>query len=114
MTPNEYQENMTLNEYQQKAQSTAIFPRDEGLTYSALGLGNEAGEYQGVIKKIIRDGIKLDTKLKAARELGDVLWYVATCANELDMTLEDIAKINVDKLASRQQRGTLGGSGDNR
>ena len=49
-----------------------------------------------------------------AKELGDVLWYVAVLADYLDLSLDDIATANLAKLASRQERGVLGGNGDNR
>ncbi len=47
-------------------------------------------------------------------ELGDVLWYVAQLASELDLNLDEIAQANLDKLLSRQRRGVLSGSGDER
>ena len=50
----------------------------------------------------------------AADELGDVMWYVACLAQDLGFSLEDIVKKNLEKLAGRQQRGTLHGSGDKR
>jgi hypothetical protein len=43
-----------------------------------------------------------------------VLWYVAVLADYFDLSLDDIATTNLEKLASRQGRGLLGGSGDNR
>jgi hypothetical protein len=43
-----------------------------------------------------------------------VLWYVAVLADYLDLSLDDIAAANLAKLAGRQSRGVLGGSGDNR
>ena len=103
---------MNLNDYQREAMLTAIFPEDSKIVYPALGLGNEAGEYQGKVKKLIR-GDRVEThELKA--ELGDVLWYLAACAQGLDTTLGEIAASNLAKLRGRQERGVLQGNGDNR
>jgi NTP pyrophosphatase (non-canonical NTP hydrolase) len=49
-----------------------------------------------------------------ARELGDVLWYLSQLATEADLDLETIAEDNLEKLLSRQERGVLRGSGDDR
>jgi NTP pyrophosphatase (non-canonical NTP hydrolase) len=68
-------------------------------------------------KKAIRDdgGTVTDARRAAlAAELGDVLWYAAQLASELGLELEDIARGNLEKLFSRQARGVLSGSGDNR
>jgi glycine hydroxymethyltransferase len=51
---------------------------------------------------------------KVAKEIGDVMWYVAVLSYEMDYSLEDIAKMNLDKLASRAERGVIAGSGDDR
>lgn len=51
---------------------------------------------------------------EVSKEIGDVLWYCATMAHNIGFTLQEIAQMNIDRLASRQQRGKLGGSGDNR
>lgn len=103
---------MDFNEYQRAAAKTAIYPgiANEALSYLALGLASEAGEVAGKIKKRIRDGYELTTSY----ELGDCLWYVAQLATELGVPLENIANHNLDKLSKRQERGTLGGSGDDR
>lgn len=98
--------------YQDFTDSTAIYPPEKGLEYTALGLASEAGEFAGKVKKMIRDKT-YDTEAMIA-ELGDVLWYVARAAAELDVHLSDVAKDNVEKLKSRMERGKLKGSGDKR
>ena len=102
---------MTFDEYQEFARSTAIYPEDCKITYPTLGLCGEAGEVAEKVKKNIRDGKSLDG---VKFELGDVLWYVAVLADDLGVTLEEIAQANVDKLKWRKYRGKIGGSGDNR
>jgi NTP pyrophosphatase (non-canonical NTP hydrolase) len=104
---------MNLSEYQSKAMETAVFPKEYYLIYPALGLVNEAGEYAGKVKKILR-GDHGAVKEAAAAELGDVLWYLAACAEGLGVSLADIAQDNLNKLADRQARGVLKGSGDTR
>jgi NTP pyrophosphatase (non-canonical NTP hydrolase) len=110
---------MQMNEYQQQASSTAVYPGKGsilGLAYVGLGLG-EAGEVQGKIKKILRDnnGVVEDQhRIAIAKELGDVLWYVAMASEEIGIPLEVIGSINLDKLADRRERGVLAGSGDER
>ncbi len=108
---------MELSEYQRLARRTAEYPREAWLAYPALGLAGEAGEVAEHAKKAIRDdaGAVTDERRAAmAKELGDVLWYVAQLASELGLELEDIAQVNLDKLLSRQRRGVLSGSGDER
>ena len=48
------------------------------------------------------------------KEIGDVLWYIASIAVDLDSSLEEVAEVNVSKLASRAERGVIHGSGDDR
>lgn len=98
--------------FQEECLKTAIYPKQQGLAYTALGLASEAGEYAGKIKKGIRDG-SLDDKAAAA-ELGDVLWYVATAAHELGYDLDELAHGVVNKLRDRAARNVIKGSGDNR
>ena len=101
---------ITANEYQEKCKATAIYPKKDALAYLSLGLVSEAGEVAGKVKKQIRDG----TISNVASEIGDVLWYCAMLANELDANLGKIMEDNLYKLNSRKARGTLAGSGDNR
>jgi len=102
---------MNFNEYQKIARSTAIYPKEYKVIYPALGLCGEAGEVAEKVKKNIRDGKSLDG---VGLELGDVLWYISALADDLGVTLEEVAQANVDKLQSRKDRGKIGGSGDNR
>lgn len=103
---------MNFEEYQRRARETAIYPRDRAIIYPALGLAGEAGEVAEKVKKWIRDGV-LD-KDAVAKELGDVLWYLAAIAGDLDVNLQDVAEKNIQKLADRAARGKIQGSGDNR
>lgn len=109
---------MEMDDYQQAALRTA---RDKDapdeFMHLVLGLVGEAGEIAEKVKKLVRDKrgdlAQLDRDDMAA-ELGDVLWYAAVLANFLDISFDDVARRNVDKLADRQRRGVLGGSGDRR
>lgn len=98
--------------YQEKTSETAIYPEDQALQYLALGLNGEAGEVAEKIKKHIRDGKELDEDF--AKELGDVLWYLAQLINELDADMSEVAQANLDKLFDRKSRDKIQGSGDNR
>lgn len=122
---------MEFNEYQEKALTTAIYLEKFklifenlpepiikylGLSYTSNGLG-EVGEIQGKIKKILRDqggNVTEENKEDLKKELGDVLWYVAAMCSELGLSMDDVAKTNIDKLFSRKERNVLTGSGDNR
>jgi NTP pyrophosphatase (non-canonical NTP hydrolase) len=108
---------MELSEYQQVSRRTAQYPREAWLAYPALGLAGEAGEVAEHAKKAIRDdegNVSQARREAISKELGDVLWYVAQLATELDLDLDQIAQGNLDKLLSRRQRGVLSGSGDDR
>lgn len=110
---------MTFDDYQKKAIRTNLAKEDkfQELMQQVLGLADEAGEVQAIFKKWIRDQQadieKLDVD-KVKKEMGDVLWYIAVIAHDLDISLDDLAQTNIDKLASRLERGTLSGSGDDR
>jgi NTP pyrophosphatase (non-canonical NTP hydrolase) len=108
---------MELSEYQRLSRRTAEYPREAWLAYPALGLAGEAGEVAEHAKKAIRDdgGEVLPERREAmAKELGDVLWYVAQLVSELELDLDEVAGENLEKLLSRQRRGVLSGSGDDR
>lgn len=109
---------MNLSDYQQQSKKTAIYPNaGNNFVYPTLGLVGEAGEIANKIKKIIRDKNNLlsdEDKKEIGQELGDVLWYLAQIATELQVSLDEIAENNLTKLLSRLERNVLGGNGDNR
>lgn len=116
----------TFDEYQTQAVSMAIYPSAgegtfEGLCYLIPGLAAEAGEVAGKFAKAVRDdgmgytlGFTDDREDQIVSEVGDVLWFLAVIADELGYRLEEIAEMNVEKLAARKAKGTISGSGDNR
>ena len=109
---------ITAAEYQSRACETAIFPKKQAMEYLTLGLTGEAGEIANKVKKFIRDGAVKDEylakRIEIGYEIGDVLWYCAVLAEELEMNLGHIMEKNLEKLADRHKRGKISGSGDNR
>jgi NTP pyrophosphatase (non-canonical NTP hydrolase) len=104
--------------YQKESRKTwGLVKVDGPLIYPTLGLVNEAGEFAGKIKKIFRDKkgvISTEDKELLIGELGDVLWYFTQICTELDMTIEEVADANLDKLFSRLKRNKIQGEGDKR
>ena len=106
---------MNFSEYQKRANATAIYDSKFSILYPTLGLAGEAGEVAEKVKKIIRDNKSIiDERQDVAKELGDVLWYVAAVARDIGYSLEVIAEMNIEKLESRKERGVIQGNGDNR
>jgi len=108
---------MNFKEYQKFTRTTAIYKErcttyNEQLSYTALGLAGEAGEVADKVKKYLRDG-ELNI-LDLVNELGDVQYYIAQCADVLGYSLEDVVKMNREKLHRRMVNNTLQGSGDHR
>lgn len=97
---------MTLNEYQALAQRTSNKALDAKghLFNGVLGLAGEAGECADLVKKCyFQDARPIDDAL--IDELGDVLWYVAETAKAIGLSLEEVARRNVDKLRRRYPEG---------
>lgn len=106
-----------LNDYQEKALRTWNFNKDyhSRLTNVALGLSGEAGEVADAVKKAVHHGhgftdepreeIKSVSVHELAKELGDIMYYVSVGAHELGYTLQEIAEININKLAKRYPEG---------
>lgn len=112
----------TFSEYQAAAMDTAAYPdKGSNMVYPALGMAGESGECADKIKKFWRnDGItnasflNTEQKITLIKEIGDVLWYCAALAHELQTPLEMIAKLNIEKLTDRKARGVVKSEGDNR
>lgn len=109
-----------FEKYQRLTRETAIYPTGEdvhgvdiGLLYALMGLAGEAGELSNDAKKVIREDDE-DYLESLPDELGDVLWYLARVADEMDVSLDKIAEENLSKLYDRKERGTLTGEGDDR
>ena len=104
---------LTMDTYQQQAKATAVYPEVKADQYLIAGLAGEVGELASIFAKHWRgDGDLNHDHAKA--ELGDVLWFVAMLAEQLDTDLSTIAQNNLNKLADRANRGKLKGNGDNR
>lgn len=106
--------------YQRRAGLTAIFPPEVAMEYLTLGLVGEAGEVANKVKKLMRGDYEGDplAAVKAhgliVQELGDILWYVAILAEELDTPLSVVAVSNLLKLSQRHNKNLILGSGDER
>jgi NTP pyrophosphatase (non-canonical NTP hydrolase) len=109
---------MNFEEYQKETRKTAIYPnKDKNFVYPTLGIAGESGEIAEKVKKIYRDKDGIfgeEDREELAKELGDILWYVANLATELGISLDKIALKNIEKITSRMKRDQLHGNGDNR
>lgn len=110
---------MTFDEYQKQALTTAHNTHEPLMekTIWAMGVAGEAGEVVEKWKKIVayKEGKTTQEDLdELAKELGDVVWYIAVMAHSLGYSFDDIMQRNVEKLKSRKARGVITGKGDNR
>jgi NTP pyrophosphatase (non-canonical NTP hydrolase) len=113
---------MDFNQYQEVAVGTAVYPSVGGnLVYPALGIAGEGGEYADKVKKMWRNRdcmsvacLSPQERVDMAKELGDILWYIAASAKELGYYLDEIASFNVEKILDRRKRGVVKSEGDNR
>lgn len=104
---------MFISDYQDKVNDTAIYPAEVGREYTFYGLIGEIGEFANKYKKELRDGREFSKEDKES-EAGDILWYMMQWFKEHNLDAEVVASKNIEKLRDRQNRGVLGGSGDNR
>jgi len=97
---------MNINEYQQLAMTTLNpeLSRKDVLLNSVMGLCGESGEAIDLVKKHLMQGHDFD-KEGFAKELGDIAWYLAEAATAIDMDLETILQMNINKLKKRYPEG---------
>ena len=126
---------MKLNEYQEKAMTTCM-PSSENFSYMFLNLVGEVGEFASKVAKAIRKEqmqiggfvdmgtstknglifnefptcIEQEEELK--KEAGDILWQLSGLCTVMGWSLEEVAQMNLDKLAARKAVGTIDGNGD--
>ena len=108
---------MEFDFYQKEAVKNKVYGYGQAVVYPALGLAGETGEVVDKIKKVLRDNsgeFSFERRLEIARELGDVLWYCAALAEDMELSLDIIAEMNLDKIRSRRARNKVHGEGDNR
>lgn len=109
---------MDFNYYQKRSRKTAQYPAiGNKIIYPTLGLLGESGEVAEKIKKLFRDKrgkLTKEYKMEIIKELGDILWYLSQMTSELGMSLNDVAKNNLEKIESRKDRNLISGDGDNR
>lgn len=102
---------MNFDDYQKQAMGFRLPSATEA--YALFGLSGEVGELLGSVAKDIRDN-RVPNLEHLKKELGDVLWFVAAIASDLELSLGDVAQANIDKLSKRKTAGTIQGSGDDR
>lgn len=112
---------MDFDKYQKKAAESDTYekcePSDPGFIEKILGLSGEAGEVTDKFKKILRDKngvMSAEDKEAIVKELGDVMWYIASISRYMDVPMSEVAEKNIAKLQDRLKRGTVHGEGDNR
>lgn len=105
--------NMTIQEYTDFVKSMKVYPEKYAIIYPALGISGESGEIAEKVKKWLRGDKHLDAE-ELVKELGDIMWYITSMADDLGADLQSVINENVTKLKSRKERGVVKGSGDNR
>lgn len=97
---------MSPNEYQKLAMKTLNpkLSKKDVLINGVMGLCGESGEAIDIVKKHLAQGHELD-KEKLIKELGDIAWYLAETAYALDVSLEEVLSLNIEKLKKRYPEG---------
>lgn len=95
---------MDFSEYQRQTRQTDQRPGAalEDIAVHLLGLLGEAGSVATEYKKKLRDGdAHAWWKPRMREEMGDLLWYLATLANKLELDLDEVANANLEKTRNR-------------
>lgn len=97
---------MTFNEYQTLAQRTAnpSMTKEQKLYNAVYGLVGESGETLDLIKKRDYQNHSLPM-MSLAKEVGDVLWYIAEFCAASGIPMETLAVMNIEKLRERYPYG---------
>lgn len=101
---------MTSNDYQQRAlyfkavSNFNITGESTRLLEGVMGMAGEAGECVELLKKHLFQGHDLDRE-HMAKEIGDVAWYVALAADALGYSLDEIMRMNLEKISDRYPEG---------
>lgn len=119
----EHHSPLTFDEYQEQSGKTAlpisppVGPDATRAVYNALAMAGEAGEIAGKVSKALRDNkghISDELRRDLLKECGDLQWHLVQFVAAIGASMASVALMNLAKLRSRQERGVLGGSGDNR
>ena len=109
---------MNFDEYQKQARKFAVY---DNRYYPFFGIAEEVGEFVGLAAKLERgDSIKerfgsiAGVHEAFAKEAGDILWQLSQCLKEMNISMQEVAEMNLKKLEDRQQRGVLKGAGSDR
>lgn len=96
---------MTLNEYQRLASRTIpeIMSKEDMKNHALHGLSAEVGEIHGLYQKVYQ-GHSID-RAHLAKEIGDVLWFVAELCTAIEVELDEVADGNIIKLLKRYPNG---------
>lgn len=114
---------MDIKDHQQKVLEVKLyegieFSKDMSiLSYLTHCLSEETGEFSGVLKRVFRDGngtITENDDLSLKKELGDIYWCLAAICDNRKWDIDEILRMNFEKVHSRVTRNTLRGSGDSR
>lgn len=75
-------------------------PNEVDIAHAIVGIGTEAGELAEMLWEFIYGSREMDM-LHLKEEIGDVMWYIAILLNSIGSSFEEVAAMNISKLAAR-------------